>query len=332
MCDRSASTVQIDVNTPKVEGQYLDGLNQCFGNYGDQSVFDWVFKREVTPDPAPTMLALEKGGVLVAGSAVSYRTIGMPCGCTARAGIMTSSWTIPEERGRGYFRSLICQSQLATRQHGGIMLMAFVSEANSSARQLRYAGATMTPSFYLRSVACEGACAAAHQEISEVTAECIFANLENWSKVRSQCLHFFYANARAWAEQFVYRPWPLKLLSIGPECFAVLEQHDDTDRINTIITKSQSERMDVIKALLARNSSLGRKLFLYSTRQSEAAQCVELGFELIPGSIAMFSLMGSDDSNPPSRKAPPLNCLATLVTNKSNSTTDLWSLESGDRL
>ena len=93
--------MEIERNPPAVEGLYLRSLNLCFPGWGDTRAYDWAFKRHAG-GPKADQLLLRDGGELLAGSAVSYRTLVTPTGS-------------PESWGSRRRRATSLRSQLTLR-------------------------------------------------------------------------------------------------------------------------------------------------------------------------------------------------------------------------
>src|SRR4051812_19943519 len=121
----------IDRNPDGIGSEYLRSLNACFPHWGDETVYNWCFERPVAGLKADQMI-IRLNGSVIAGSAVSYRTIRFPHGPTALAGIMTGSWTLPEARGQGCFTRMIEESVSLAASRGCAGLLAFVTEDNPS--------------------------------------------------------------------------------------------------------------------------------------------------------------------------------------------------------
>ena len=332
---RHLQDLRYEIDPSGIEQAYLHRLNECFGNYGDELVFDWVFKRPLATNPTSTILVVKRGQSLIAGSALNYRTLKMSCGCKQRVGIMTSSWTKPEERGNGHFMGFIRRSiEVAQARECGALL-AFVAESNASSRQLRAAGALMCKSFYLRHASAEGANdGRIHDEVSlsEVSVSDLSLDINVSREYRNNYLRFDYPDMESWLSQFVLRPWPIRVFMLPSGHFSIVEEHGTTDRINTINASSPEARRRMIVGLLQRNKKLGRTLFLYSTLEREADFCAQLGFEIIPGYIAMIPWQKSQQPTAKTCTSDSLPCSLELIWNSSVLPEDMWRLESGDRL
>src|SRR3989442_4864180 len=133
-----------------MEGEYLECLNLCYGNWGDRRQYDWYFRRKPAY-PDPDLIVLKIDGHTAAGSAVSYRRVVLPNDSEVDVGIMTGAWTLPQFRGRGCFARIIEESLRLTVMKGGALLLGFTTEEKGSFRQLAKAGSVLFSSSYFLS-------------------------------------------------------------------------------------------------------------------------------------------------------------------------------------
>src|SRR5258706_305399 len=64
------------------------------------------------------------------------------------AGIISSSWTLREGRGRGCLSHFVAWSREVVRARGGSIVLAFMTESNASRRRLAAAGADLIATSY----------------------------------------------------------------------------------------------------------------------------------------------------------------------------------------
>ena len=138
--------LDVEINPSAVEEKYLSGLNRSFGQWGDRDAYRWDFEREVGARPADLMVLRDHGEIL-AGSAVSYRTVSLGDD-RILIGIMTGLWTLPEARGCGASAEVIVESRRLVASRGGAVLIAFVTHENASRRRLVAAGCLEIPTWY----------------------------------------------------------------------------------------------------------------------------------------------------------------------------------------
>ncbi|MEK7166020.1 MAG: hypothetical protein AAB874_04410, partial [Patescibacteria group bacterium] len=73
------SDIKTEINPMGIRDEYLKCVNLCFGNWGDNKTYSWVFEQEIGA-PKADLMVLRKDGKLLAGSAVSYRKVAFPNG------------------------------------------------------------------------------------------------------------------------------------------------------------------------------------------------------------------------------------------------------------
>jgi hypothetical protein len=278
--------VQREINPDGIDEEYLRCLNACFPNWGGKAVFDWVFYRELPPDPLPDRFVLTEDGKLLAGSAITYRSMRLPNGSTIRIGIMTGSWTLPAARGRGCFSRVIEESIRITKDREGSILLAFVTEENPSCRQLQKAGAALFPTSYLIADDEPGSYRDETSEerlIPNAPDDELRTSFQHWTTGRNGKCTFAYSSFDAWNRQFVLRPWETHVLQDTTGSFAVLEKHATTDRINASWGSSRERERRFLSNLRARALTEGRKVFVFSTDFDFSASCKEAGFLERPG-------------------------------------------------
>lgn len=288
-------------NPPDVAKIYLDALNTSFGHWGDERTFEWAFNRQVS-GPKSDLMILRDGGELMAGSAVSYRSILTPGGTRSLVGIMTGSWTLPAARGRGAFTRIIEESVALTREHGGALLLAFVTETNASYRRLEAAGSRLFPTRYISSALAPAT--AEPFDIQEIPLNGARAWFETFRDARPTGTHFTYADADEWLGQLALRPGKTSLLEAPGVGAALVESAGDFDRLQALC----GNREQLVERFLARARSIGRRLFLFQSNGQSAPN----GMTAAPG---FLTALVADPSG------------AALLP-----TIHDWSLDSGDRM
>jgi hypothetical protein len=300
--------LDVEINPGGVEDKYLSGLNRSFGQWGDRHAFRWDFEREVGARPADLMVLRDHGQIL-AGSAVSYRTV---CLGDDRIliGIMTGSWTLPEARGRGAFSQVIVESQRLVASRGGSVLIAFVTHENASRRRLVAAGCLEIPTWYVASnQETMAPVDAPVVETSTATVAQLFRARKRWQGHGSGA-YVLYPSVEVWASQYLDRPLPVERLTAAG-CHCLIEHAPVSDRILWI---DGGDRSAALAALLARAVGTGRQLFLFTMDAGLVQAGIELGMVAKPGSITVL--------DPLDQRAGPSG-LASLPT--------AWRLQGGDR-
>jgi hypothetical protein len=309
---RAVTSVQL--NPQGIEEEYLRCLNLCFGNWGDRRSYHWYFRR-ATAYPQTDLIVLREEERLVAGSAVSYRRVAFPDGSAASVGIMTGSWTLPEFRGRGYFTRIIEESLRLTSNAGGGALLAFVTEENSSFRQLMKAGAALIPSSYLFSTPTTQGRAGAGRlqqvEKSERVISEIFERL-NDDRARRFC-RFLYSSENDFRSQFIARPGEIEIYRDDAGSIGIVERKGETDLLQLCLTDVDDEAAltNCLAGFLSLALERRRKFFLYSMLPALARTGERLGLGIKRGFLTILPT-GEGETHPWANHP--------------------WSVQGGDRL
>ena len=300
--------LDVEVNPSGLDDEYLAGLNRSFGNWGDRSAFRWDFQREVGSRVADLMV-LRDGGSIVAGSAVSYRTVRFG-DAELLVGIMTGSWTLPEARGRGAFSAIIDESRRLLATRGGTVLIAFVTQDNASRRRLVAAGCLEVPTWYVASNA-ETPLPdhAPAVEPSPATIGELYRAHRRWQGEGTGA-YVEYPSVGVWASQYVDRPLPVERLTAAG-CTCLVERSATSDRVLWI---DGTDPRAAVAALLARAIAAGRQLFVFAAQAGLASAGVDLGMVGKPGSIAVLDALEGVNGDP-GRSSLPAE----------------WRLQAGDR-
>ena len=131
---------EVILNPSDYKETYINYLNSCFPNWGNEVVYNWVFERQVGDNASDILLLKNEEGEVIAGSSITYRTVTTPNGLVVNFGIMTGSWTLPNARGKGCFSQIISESKRICFAKNVPYLTAFVTETNASYRRLKDAG------------------------------------------------------------------------------------------------------------------------------------------------------------------------------------------------
>jgi hypothetical protein len=304
-------------NPPGRDDLYLECLNSCFPGWGDQRAFEWAFGRTVGGPRVDRMLLTEADEVL-AGSAVSYRTLRLADGRSTLVGIMTGSWTLPAARGKGAFTQIVEESVRLTRAHGGALLLAFVTQTNASFRRLEAAGSTLFDTRYLSSQAgVTGAVPTlACREVAAADAPEWFPR---FMAARPPGARFDYAAPAEWAGQLLRRPGGTTLFDVETLGAAVVEMHGDFDRLQALAPLHADLRAPLVRYFLERAQSRGRRLFVFESDVARADVLVATGLDAAPG---FLTALPADDA-----------AYAALVGAQSlKAVLPGWALDSGDRM
>jgi hypothetical protein len=324
--------MQLEINPPGIDAEYLHCLNTCFPGWGDARIAQWAFGRALVPDPIPDLMVLREGDELLAGSAVSYRSVTLPNGSTVRAGIMTGSWTLPAARGRGCFARMIEESVAITRERQGALLLAFVTEENPSCRQLLKAGATAVPTAYLFTEL-EGAPQKTDgAELMSINKGDLKDAVASWEKSREGRCRFTYSNLEDWKGQFLERVGRVDIVRDASGAFAVLERTATTDRIQAWWAPTETAALQLFQSLLSHAESHGRKLFGFSTDATLTAQWQTVGFRKKPGYLTVMVIDWNRLGQALQISAPPASGNEALLHPGDPWFVGDWEIQAGDRM
>jgi GNAT superfamily N-acetyltransferase len=309
---------EVRYNDLELDQAYLAGLNACFGSWGDQTQFAWVFERSSGSHP-PDRMAIVDDGEFLAGSGISYRLVCLPNGASMHVGIMTGSWTLPAARGRGIFTTIVDESRQRASDHGCGVLLAFVTHDNPSRRALERAGSAMVPTWYMFG-APEGIEPAS--EAAEVTSGTDETGEERDAAL-DRFVRFHYPTTEAYRGQFLQRPAPVEARRYSSG-IAIVELSGGTDRV--LSYRSTASRAELLEEIAADAVLRGRRLFLLSTcegvpRYLEGKQ----GFltALVASEADLRAALGLDTAVPSSSAlADPLSPYYLGP----------WFIEAGDRM
>lgn len=325
--------MQLEINPEGIDSAYLRCLNTCFPGWGDTQMAQWALRRALSPDPSPDLIVLRQEDELLAGSAVSYRSVILPNGSSVRAGIMTGSWTLPAARGQGCFSRMIEESAAITREREGTLLLAFVTEENPSCRQLLKAGAAPFPTWYLLAGPAiqEGEASVAPGLV--IAGEAELADLVPlWAEARAGKCRFSYSCFEDWKRQFVDRPGRIDTVRNTSGSFAILERTPTTNKILAWWALSQASELQLFRELRADAQTSGRKLFSFSTDAEFTTQCEGIGFKRIPGYLALMVVDWERLGEALQTTASPTTSNHALLDPLSHWFTGQWDLQSGDRM
>jgi hypothetical protein len=125
---------------------YLSCLNQAFGDWGGEALFDWGFSN--TPGlPETRFIQIYDQNEPVAGSAVTFHVLE----CNSQrnvAGIMSGSWTLPAWRRKGCLTAFIHESFRVVQEVGANVLFGVMMETNPSYRRWEKVADFLVPSHY----------------------------------------------------------------------------------------------------------------------------------------------------------------------------------------
>ena len=290
--------LRAEINPSGVEDTFLAGLNRSFGHWGDHTTYAWGFEREVGARAAD-LIVLRDEGMIVAGSAVSYRIVQQH-GDQIMVGVMTGSWTLPEARGRGAFGQMIHESRTLTAARGGSLLIAFVTHENASRRRLVAEGCAEVPTWYVASDPdTSPPSRAASVEPSPAAAEELFRAHADWQAGGSGA-SVVYLSVEVWKSQFLVRPLPVEVVrAAGGRC--VIERSATSDRV---LWTDGRDGPAALAALLKRAIESGRQLFMFTMDPTLARVGADLGMMAKPGSLTILDAPDEGNERPKASRIP----------------------------
>jgi hypothetical protein len=326
--------INVRINPTGVENEYLGCLNTCFPGWGDERTFNWYFRRE-TAWPRADLIAFEDEGRMVAGSAVTYRSVALANGATVKVGIMTGSWTLPDVRRQGFFTRMIEESNRLAAQKNSALLLAFVKANNPSCRRLAQAGASLFPAWYLssKSESQTGLSDAAIMRVSQ-SEPTLDALVERRIGLTKNSSHFAYPSAADFKSQFLERPGgSINILRDQQDNLSVVESSGDADVLQLFLPTP--EFRDVLKALatmVASAASRKRRFLFFSSDPIAADLAPQLGLSCEPGYLAtLVSDFGSLRGAFPENDGAPLEDTGLLTKPGSPWFLGPWQIAGGDR-
>jgi hypothetical protein len=267
-------SMELQINPPDAR-KTLSCLNTCFPAWGDERTFNWAYERSMHNQPAPDYLVITEDGKPIAGSGVNYRQVLFPNGASAIGGIMTGSWTLPVARGRGCFTRFIEESIRITRRRTGALLLAFVTEDNSSCRQLCKAGAATFPSSYftLEPKQAPESWKGGWEEVDSIS-EKLF---QRWMIAREGYVRYGYASVGDWRSQIVDRCMKTVFLQ-RENAFAVLGDRADTYQLHAFLGNDGRSFREILQVAKYYSNRARKKLFLFSSDPALSEFCRSDGF------------------------------------------------------
>jgi hypothetical protein len=289
MADLEAAPLErrlVDRSDAAERQRYIAGLEAAFGRWGDERRFAWAFDRSCGAGPADLGVLVDAEGRWVAGSALVHRLVRAPSGELEVAAIISSSWTLPEGRGRGCLAHFVAWAREVVRARGGSLVLAFMTEDNASRRRLAAAGADLIPTCYAlwdRPADGEGAAPGVCDDSTERLAERALRPVPGTHS-------FDYPDPDAWAGQLLRRFDPVDVVRV-PGGAAVVERGSDTDRLLAAIPDDLAAPLDptaVTATLQLGAARRGRKLFAFAIDPAWGAAFARLGGAIQTGRLTVL--------------------------------------------
>lgn len=322
--------IDIVINPEHIEDLYLECLNRCFGDWGAAAMYRWCFERRLG-GRKPDIMLLKKKGVLLGGSAVTYRH-ALLNGTAVPVAIMTGSWTLPEARNQGCFTLMIDQSLKLAQAAGAALLIAFVTQTNPSMNRLVNRGAAVFPTHYLVTGPATPRPGSPLDltGVSDIT-ECSLNIFRFMLSDMAGHPRLTYS-PEEWRSQFIERPEIMEFLCIDADCVGMVEKKGPFDRLLAFSGHGDHSPEDVLKACCARSLENERRLFFFTASSSLKDYAVTLGFEHVPGFLT--ALIADEEALRRTYPEPPSGAPAPADLYNPASTWYIgeWHLTAGDRM
>ena len=275
---------ELQINPPNVDDEYLECLNQAYGNWGDKQQFNWYFRRQ-TIFPAADLFVIREDGKLAAGSGITYCRLQLQDEAEMSAGIITGAWTLPQYCGRGFYYRLIEESQRYAASRNVEVLFGYVTADNPGFRQLQSLGAIPFPSFYIFSTESTPIPKTdSTLERIEPSEKIVAEMFERFAESGKGFARFTYPSARDFSAQFLERPHETEILSNRNGDFAVIEKKAETNLLQLYLPRDKNNLIDLVAYTLRQN----RKFFTFTMQEEVASLAKNLGLGIKGGFLTVF--------------------------------------------
>lgn len=285
----------IIINPENYREDYIKNLNECFNGWGGNREYEWGLERKVGQYSSDILLIENEEDGVIAGSAVSYRTISGN-DKSFDIGIMTGSWTLPAARRKGCFKKMINSSKDLCQQKGVPFLTAFVTETNPSRKALEAEGFFLLPTYHLFSP--EDLYDASDLSEPKVVSRDQEIDRDIFETVRKKQFGFlnFTYNFEEFRDQYLNRIKETTILKINND-YTVIE--DGVNEVKILLLTHESEEifkknMKAVTNWCLKNKS--KKAFFFTTRTELFLFCEKLGFANLPGYFTVSNLSEEDVS------------------------------------
>jgi hypothetical protein len=268
---------------PADAAAYLSGLNACFPGWGGEASYDWAFRRRVG-GPEADMLVVERGGALLAGTAVTYRRVQRVGREPETVGCMTGSWTLPAARRQGWFKALTVASMEAVAARGCTFLVGWGAAANGSAATLLRMSSRVVETAYL------GAPDSGKTEMrAEVVPDDVAAPIFQARPAPAGANRLVYSPDE-WLGQMVRRPMPAEALRLPSGTVVVVGGGRGRDLLLDADSYQPEALIDAAAAASVRSRRRGKSLQLYSPDPEVLEIAKSRGFASTPGYFYVIDL------------------------------------------
>jgi len=247
-------------------------------------MYRFYLRRAFAGQP-PDLLVMREGGRIVSGVGVNYRSIRLANGATVPAAVLSAGWTLPANRGRGLFGSLMLSAIMLVARRGCALALAFARGANASTRTLRRLGAHLLPTTYFSSDSGGSALPAIAKRlrvrsVPPAAIQSAAARVDAGGAAR-----FDYPRRQDWRLQFLERPHPVETLAIG-DGLAIIERTGDSDRLQLLLGAPADTRA-ALGALVLRARRADRRFLAFGFGETPE-RTGPPGMTMEPGHFALL--------------------------------------------
>jgi hypothetical protein len=287
-------------------------LNQAFPGQWSRPTYEWYITRPFHGVENDTF-AVTDGRRALSVVTLSYRQVCNDANSPVDIGVIGSTVTLPNERGRGHYGRLLDAVRERAAMKGYAAIIGFVTRDNVSAKGLVRRGSLAIPSYYI--VSAPGrrpASRPARDGLAHCDPERLTTTLAQRESSRPPGMRFLYTRAGDWRRQFIDRPCAVRALRLAHDSLALVETVHDTDRLQWLACP-RDKVTGAIARLAAASAAAKRQFFLYTLDPLIAAAAKRLGLGARPGYLMLW---------PTGDRTEAWSRLANAS----------WTVQSGDRL
>lgn len=282
---------EVVVNPENYQDSYLEYLNKCFPNWGNETAYNWVFKRKVGNHLSDILLLKDDNNQVIAGSSITYRVLKTDGKSTVNFGIMTGSWTLPEARGKGCFSQIIEESKRICFSKNVSFLTAFVTESNASYRRLKEAGfyCKTADNIFSNETTFSSNPDFSSLEIQVIDTEVLYSKYLEFSANNTAFLY----TKKEFEMQFVNRLHPAQCIKINQTYFL----YEDTGIIIKLLFSSNFNIQDFQCFCDWMRIKEDKKVMFFLSDASKIKSCEEADFYFVKGFLTVQKTNNSIPDN-----------------------------------
>ncbi|HEX4267365.1 MAG TPA: hypothetical protein VHY36_05730 [Steroidobacteraceae bacterium] len=284
----SGTTVRVELNPPWLDPTgHVELLNRGFPGKWSRPTYDWYIARPFHGVESETF-AVTDGYRALSVVTLSYRQVCSDTNSPVDVGVIGSTVTLPNERGRGHYGRLLEAVRERAATKGYVAIIGFVTRDNVSTKGLVHRGALAIPSFYIASApGRRPASPAARDGLAHCAPERLTAAFAHRESSHPQGMRFLYTCSGDWRRQFIDRPSAVRALRLSHDSLALVEPVHDTDRLQWLACPREKVT-GAIARLAAASAAARRQFFLYTLDPLIAAAARRIGLRMRPGYLMLW--------------------------------------------